>query len=264
MDQQYIRDNAFPGEIPKLYTELAGWFHLLTAPEDYAEEAEIYRQAILSASEQVPQTLLELGCGGGNNASHLKAHFQLTLVDISPQMLEISQVLNPECEHIQGDMRTVRLDRLFDVVFVHDAIGYLRSEMELISLIETAYVHCRPDGLILLAPDHVKENFSPSTSHGGHDGQQRSLRYLDWTWDPDPGDSTYFSDMIYVMQTQEGRLHIEHDRHILGLFPRQTWLNMLINHGLQPQVIPFEHSEIEPGTSEFYLACKISNKNHKR
>jgi SAM-dependent methyltransferase len=262
MDQQHSMQIPDPGETPKLYTELAGWFHLLTAPADYAEEAEFYRQAILSASDQVPQTILELGSGGGNNASHLKAHFQLTLVDLAPQMVQISQGLNPECEHFQGDMRSIRLDRLFDVVFVHDAIGYMRSEEDLNRAIETANVHCRPGGLILLAPDHVKENFRPSTSHGGHDGQQRSIRFLDWTWDPDPGDSTYISDMIYVMKTQGGSLQVEHDRHILGLFPRQTWLNMLINLGLQPQVIPFEHSEIEPGTSEFFLARKISsNKN---
>ena len=30
---------------PLLYSELAGWFHLLTAPEDYEEEAEIFSVA---------------------------------------------------------------------------------------------------------------------------------------------------------------------------------------------------------------------------
>ena len=112
---------------PRLYSDFASWFHLLTAPEDYAEEAEIYRQALLAACQSPPQTLLELGSGGGNNASHLKVHFNLTLVDLSPVMLAISQALNPECEHLQGDMRTVRLGRLFDAVFIHDAIMYLTS-----------------------------------------------------------------------------------------------------------------------------------------
>ena len=116
---------------PRLYSELAPWYHLLTAPEDYAEEAEFYRNAIFSASDTSPETLLELGSGGGNNASHLKAHFQLTLVDLSPKMLKISQQLNPECEHIQGDMREIRLDRLFDAVFIHDAIMYMSSEADL-------------------------------------------------------------------------------------------------------------------------------------
>ena len=69
-----------------------------------------------------PGTLLELGSGGGNNASHLKARFNCTLTDISPDMLALSRTLNPECEHLEGDMRTLRLGRTFDVVFIHDAI----------------------------------------------------------------------------------------------------------------------------------------------
>ena len=31
---------------PLMYTEIAAWFHLLTAPEDYAEEAAVYREVI--------------------------------------------------------------------------------------------------------------------------------------------------------------------------------------------------------------------------
>lgn len=248
-----------PADSPQLYSEFAQWFHLLTAPEDYAEEAEFYRNVIFAGSDRSPQTMLELGSGGGNNASHLKSHFQLTLVDISPQMLEISKKLNPECEHIQGDMRTVRLARLFDVVFVHDAIGYMSTESDLKSAVETASLHCRQGGTILLAPDHVKENFKPFTSHGGHDDPPRGIRYLDWTWDPDPNDSIYVSDMVYMMKDENGVLHIEHDRHILGIFPRQVWLDLLSNAGFQTDVIPFEHSQIEPGTSEVFLARKLTS-----
>jgi SAM-dependent methyltransferase len=240
-----------------LYVELAPWFHLLTAPEDYAEEAEFYRNAIISASDTSPTTLLELGSGGGNNASHLKSHFRLTLVDLSPQMLKISQELNPECEHIQGDMREIRLDRVFDAVFIHDAIMYMSSEADLQRAIQTAYVHCRPEGVVLLAPDHVQETFQPSTDHGGHDGQGSGIRYLDWTWDPDPDDSTYISDMVYLIKDKQGNVQIEHDRHLLGLFPRQIWLKLLSNAGFQPQVIPFEHSQIEPGTSDVFIGRKI-------
>jgi trans-aconitate methyltransferase len=57
-------------------------------------------------------TLLELGSGGGNNASHMNRRFaELVLVDVAPGMLEVSRRLNPECAHVAGDMRTVRLGR---------------------------------------------------------------------------------------------------------------------------------------------------------
>ena len=33
----------------------------------------------------------------------LKQKFELTLVDLSPEMLQVSQKLNPNCKHLQGD-----------------------------------------------------------------------------------------------------------------------------------------------------------------
>src|SRR5437762_14131668 len=56
---------------PKLYGELASWFHLLSAPADYAEEAAFARKLLIEGSATPPRTVLELGSGGGNNASHL-------------------------------------------------------------------------------------------------------------------------------------------------------------------------------------------------
>lgn len=246
-----------PQRNPKLYDELAPWFHLLTAPEEYAEEAEFYRNSIISASDIPPITLLELGSGGGNNASHLKEHFQLTLVDLSPAMLKISQELNPECEHIQGDMRKIRLGRLFDAVFIHDAIMYMLSESDLFKAMKTAYEHCRSGGVALFAPDHVKETFRPSTDHGGHDGEKGGIRYLDWTWDPETEDSVYFSEMVYLIKDRSGSVQIEHERHVLGIYPRQTWMQLLADAGFQPQIIPFEHNQVEPGTYEVFIGRKI-------
>src|SRR5262249_14966303 len=135
---------AMPYALPRLYTDLASWFHLLTAPEDYAEEAALYRDLLVAASSSRPRTLLELGSGGGNNASFLKRDFACTLVDPAPGMLELSRRLNPECEHVVGDMRSVRLGKSFDVVFIHDAVAYMTSEADLRLAMETVALHCRP------------------------------------------------------------------------------------------------------------------------
>src|SRR5438477_12123260 len=93
--------------LPRLYKDLASWYHLLTAPADYAEEAEFFLRAFREALGSAPQTLLELGSGGGNMASHYKRQVVATLVDLSPEMLDISRAINPECEHLVADMRSV-------------------------------------------------------------------------------------------------------------------------------------------------------------
>jgi SAM-dependent methyltransferase len=242
--------------MPKLYDELASWWPLMSPPADYAEEAAFYGDALAAACDRPPLTVLELGSGGGNNASHLKARFQMVLVELAPRMLALSRALNPECEHHQGDMRTVRLGREFDAVFVHDAVCYMTTEADLRMAMATAFAHCRPGGAVLFAPDHVRENFQPSTDHGGHDGGARALRYLEWTSDPDPADTTYLVDYAYLLRMPDGTVRVEHDRHVEGLFSRTDWLRWLVDAGFEPHVVPFDHSELEPGSYEVFVAKK--------
>jgi SAM-dependent methyltransferase len=248
--------NASVASGPRLYGELAAWWPLLSAPADYAEEAAIYQRLLLESCARPAQTLLELGSGGGNNASHLKSRFALVLVDQSPGMLQVSRKLNPECEHFEGDMRSVRLGRQFDCVFVHDAVVYMTTEADLRKAIETAYVHCKPGGAALFAPDHVRENFLASTDHGGHDGANRSMRYLEWTWDPDPSDNSYVVDYAYLLRESDGSAHVEWDRHVEGLFARADWLRLLTDVGFQPKSVPVDHTELEPGSYEVFVCSR--------
>lgn len=242
---------------PRLYGELAAWWPLMSAPDEYVEEAAFYGRALAGACEPPPRTCLELGSGGGNNASHLKERFAMTLVEPSPGMLEVSRRLNPECEHVRGDMRTVRLGRRFDCVFVHDAVAYMTTEADVRAAIRTAWLHCEPGGAALFAPDHVRENFRPSTDCGGNDGADgRGLRYLEWTWDPDPADSTYTVDYAYLLREADGPVRAVHDRHVEGLFARADWLRWLSEAGFRPEVVPLDHSELEPGAYEVFVAAK--------
>ena len=223
--------------LPKLYGELASWFHLLSNPADYAEEAEFARNLLVQSGSIPPRTLLELGSGGGNNASHLKMHFQMTMVDLSAGMLELSRALNPECEHLVGDMRSVRLGRVFDGVFVHDAIMYMTTEQELRQVLETAFIHCKSGGTALFMPDVVREKFVSLTTHGGHDAEDRGIRYIEWTFDPDPSDTTYTVDFAYLLREGNGPVRVEHDQHVFGLFMKEVWLQLLRDAGFNPAVV---------------------------
>jgi SAM-dependent methyltransferase len=237
--------------LPRLYMDLAPWWPLLSSPDDCAEEAEFYRRCLLRACRPPVRTVLELGSGGGNNASHLKAHFELTLVDVAPAMLRVSRNLNPECEHIHGDMREVRLGRGFDAVFVHDAVDYMTTKADLGRVIETAWMHCRPGGAALFCPTYVRETFRPQTNHGGHDRMLRSMRYLEWTRDPDPNDTSIVTDFAYILSDATG-VRVEYDRHVLGLFPRATWVALLAKQGFLVTVEHFEPSGEAPAQPVCY------------
>ena len=226
----------------KLYTELGTWWPLLSPPDDYLDEADFFHQVLVAAGLPPAPTLLELGCGGGNNAVHLKEHFaQVTLTDLSPQMLAVSRTLNPDCEHLLGDMRTLRLGRAFDVVFIHDAIDYMTTHHDLRLALESAFIHCAPGGLALFVPDYVRETFRPSTEHGGSDAEGRALRHLAWTYDPDDPDTTYTPEYAYLLREDDRPTRIEHEQHICGLFPRGGWIRLLREVGFQPEITRDQH-----------------------
>lgn len=234
-----------------MYDEVAAWWPLLSAPADYADEAAEYTRILEAHSERQVDEVLELGSGGGNNASHMKPRWSMTLVDRAPRMLEISRALNPECVHVEGDMRTVRLGHEFDAVFVHDAVSYLTTESELREAFRTAWEHLRVGGVALFVPDHVRETYRPSTGRGGHDADGRAMRYLSWTFDPDPNDTTYSVAFAYLFR-DAGTVRCVDDLHTMGLFPRATWLGLLEQQGFEAR-----HALLEvAGPRECFLGIK--------
>lgn len=221
----------------RLYVDLARWWPLISPPDEYEDEAAFAATLLGSASGPVRE-VLELGSGGGHNAHHLKARFTMTLVDLSAEMLEVSRRLNPECEHLQGDMRSVRLGRTFDAVFVHDAIDYMITEDDLRQAIGTARVHCRPGGAAVFVPDDTAETFEPSSGHGGVDADDgRGARYLEWTWDPDPGDTWVRTEYAFLLREADGSLQAACDTHRTGLFSRAAWLRLLSEAGFEATVV---------------------------
>src|SRR5215211_1894238 len=218
---------------PKLYSELADWWQLVSPTEGYADEAAFFAGFF---RDENTGSVLELGSGGGNVAWFLKKEFALTLTDISEEILAESKKQNPELEHLQGDMRTLRLGKAFDGVLVHDAIMYMVSEEDLRAALFTAHEHCKPGGVAMFVPDWVAETFRPQTRHGGVDRGEWGVRYLEWTWDADPNDTEVNYEFILALK-EGGELRTVVDRQIVGVFPRATWLRLLEEVGFEAEVV---------------------------
>lgn len=218
------------------YAELAPWWPLLSPVEDYEAEAADLRR-VIEARAPGARTVLELGSGGGHNAHHLARRFAMTLSDLSPEMLAMSARLNPGCEHVVGDMRTLALGRTFDVVLAHDAVDYMTTEADLEAAIATAHRHLAPGGLAVFVPDHVAERFRPGSESGGTDAADgRALRYLEWTLDVAPGATSGVTHYSFLVRDADGAVRCLHEAHVFGLFPQATWVRLFERCGFEVEV----------------------------
>ena len=236
----------------RLYDELVPWYRLVDPPEDHRDEAQSYQAALERAASPRPETLLELGAGAGHNALHLKRRFHCTLTDPSEAMQALSRELNPECEHLAGDMRSLRLGRTFDTVLVHDAVMYMLTEADLLAAAHTAYEHTRPGGAAVFAPDCVRETFREDTDLlAGEDGS-RALRAVAWSWDPDPADDTFVTEYAFLLRDGSS-VKVVHDRHVEGLFTTATWQRVLTSVGYRVDTFA---RPLDDGGSDQVFICR--------
>jgi SAM-dependent methyltransferase len=220
-----------PADDYRLYRELAEWWPLISPPTEYAGDAAAIEREFAAAAVPV-RTLLDLGSGGGHIAKHLSRNRSVTLVDLSADMLAVSRQLNDGCQHVQGDMRTIRLGREFDAVLLHDSVDYVTSQVDLALVIGTAFAHCRPGGIAVFAPDHTAETFRPGTgAGGGRDASGRQASFTERTTDPDPGDSWILAEYEFTLRDTDGTVTVVPEAHRLGSFRRATWLALLTAAG---------------------------------
>jgi hypothetical protein len=103
--------------------------------------------------------------------------------------------------------------------------------------------------MVAVLPDVVRETFTPGTDEGGHDASDgRGLRYLEWSWDPDPTDDTYVVDYAFLLRDTTGAVQVVHDRHVEGLFSRASWLRWFEEAGLSAE------SSIDRWNREVFIA----------
>jgi SAM-dependent methyltransferase len=215
----------------RLYHDLAYLWPVMSPPEEYAAEANCWRGVLWDLLGPGRHHLLELGVGGGHNLSHLAPSYEVTAIDLSPEMLKLSTVLNPGVEHLVGDMRRIRLGRIFDAVLVHDAISCMTTARDLEAVFVAAAAHLESGGALIVAPEYYREDtLVPRIACHTSSRGSIELTYTEFTYDPDPSD-TMLEILLSYYVWSDGRLRIEHDRMQVGCFPRSLWRRTLNSVG---------------------------------
>jgi SAM-dependent methyltransferase len=211
----------------KLYNELAWTWEILVSEEEYVPEAKFVEMMIKKHRRTAGSELLDVGCGAGHHDLFLKGKYDVVGVDESEKMLELARKRNPEIAYQQGDMRTFRLNRKFDVVMAMDMLMYNLTYSDLEMTLRNFSDHLQPGGLLLFYVENIKDRFEQNkTRFKKRKEENIEIVLVENDYDPNPDDTEFECHLIFLIR-KNGRFDIEVDRHRMGLFELRRMIEIL-------------------------------------
>jgi len=221
----------------KLYSTLAPYYSILNPHGIYDAEVWHYLSVIQERTDKLHR-IIEFGCGVGAMAESLPSNLEVTLVDISEEMLQESRKRNPHKEHICCDIRHISLSNVkkkADAILLHDAVMYLTTEDDLYQTFVSAKNCLREEGILLIVPDVYLENFEEHFLAGGEDGFIDSIpvsvRLTEWHWRSSEQRNRIFVEFSMLVRHGEQDVQNIHETHTLGLFSREQYAHNLQKAG---------------------------------
>ncbi len=221
----------------KLYQEWAWLWSAVTPPQTYVEEAQDLLSILCEALGRRPNSILELGAGGGfllHDLQTLHPNVELTLVDTNPEMLAEASKRNPTAETVLGDMTSVELGRSFDVVLLHDAVMYLQDREAVSKVLAAMHSHCKADGVAIVVPDCCTETFEERILTAQSETERAFIHLTEWHWDADPNDDRVHVEFSVLMRQSDVNppcVESHHETHTMLVLSLGDWMDAFMHNG---------------------------------
>ncbi len=140
-----------------VFGSYSDYYNLLYKDKDYAGETE-YVHGLINKYQPNAKNILDLGCGTGRHDILLaRRGYEITGIDMSEKMLaaansqlSTSEFKNLNLKFIEGDIRTLRLGRTFDVVTsLFHVMSYQSGNNDLLAALSTVKTHLKPGGIFI-------------------------------------------------------------------------------------------------------------------
>lgn len=213
-----------------MYAEMAQYYDRIYSFKDYAVETEKVIGWIDAHQLSKGKRLLDVACGTGRHLEHLSKMFDAEGLDISPELLELTQERNPGVTTHCADMRTFDLASSYDAITcLFSSIGYMPTIKDLESAVANMARHLAPGGVLIIEPWLTPDVWKPGSVHG---------MFID---DPDlkiarmntsvTKDRLSIFDLHHLVGTPEKTFHfVEH--HEMGLYTVDEMTASLESAGL--------------------------------
>jgi SAM-dependent methyltransferase len=213
-----------------MFSKSARFYDAIYSFKDYAAES-IEVQDLIRARNPEAQTLLDVACGTGLHLQHLAGAFDVTGIDLDPELLKIARERIPEVPLHEGDMRTFDLGERFDAITcLFSSIGYVGGPDELSRTFERFAEHLDPGGVVV-----VEGWFTPDEWIEDHVGSvfvdKPDLKIARMNVAETRGRMSVM-DLHYLVGTLEGVEHFV-EPHELYLFTPEEYIAAMVAAGLK-------------------------------
>lgn len=219
-----------------MFDRSAELYDALYAFKDYGEAAEALRDLIGRRAPSA-RTLLDVACGTGLHAQHLKRWFAVEGLDINPTLLRAARERCPDVTFHEADMTGFDLGRRFDVVTcLFSSIAYVRTVAGLEAAVRSMAGHLDPGGLLIVEPWFEPDAFRTGTITSNRASRPPDLE-IAWQYTSERDEDRSVLDMHFLVGRPSGIEHFR-ERHELGLFTREQHMAAFSAAGLEAEFEP--------------------------
>jgi ubiquinone/menaquinone biosynthesis C-methylase UbiE len=199
--------------------------------KNYAAESNKVHQIIQAHKRSAGNALLEVACGTGLHIAVLQNFYQVTGLDLDPEMLTIAKQNYPDLLFHQADMAEFDLGKEFDAITcLFSSIGYVKTKQRLEQAICTLARHALPGGVLVVEPWFTPEQWKTGRVSALF-VDQPDLKISRMNISEAEGNLSYFI-FHYLVATPQGVDHFT-ERHELGLFTHQEYLEAFRKAGIE-------------------------------
>jgi ubiquinone/menaquinone biosynthesis C-methylase UbiE len=199
--------------------------------KDYAAEATAIA-TVVRAAHPSARTILDVGCGTGEHALHLRKHhgFAVDGLDRDPGLLAVAREKLPDARFFEADMATFDVGHRYDVVMcLFSSIGYLKTLERVTAALRCFRRHLAADGVIVVepwfAPGVLREG--PGSTRRAEAGGVRVERASHTTVEE------RLSTLIFDYRFEDASgVRVAREVHELGLFTQEEMMASFREAGL--------------------------------
>jgi SAM-dependent methyltransferase len=219
-----------------MYKELAKYYDLIYSWKNYEEEVEKIKELIKQYKNSDGKSLLDVGCGTGKHLEYLIDDYSCVGIDLNDEMVAVAKLNIKDAKFMQADMIEFDLKSEFDVILcMFSSIGYVKTYSNLTRTITNFSNHLKKGGVVIIEPW-----FTMSTYMVGfpgmttYDGEDIKIARLNTT---KLEDDLSIMEMHYLIVERNEDVKYFIDRHELGLFENEKFLNIMNETGLKAEFL---------------------------